>query len=42
LAFLSGLIEPIIERINDENRIKYRLIKKGDAIICDIAESEFV
>ncbi|MFZ3166699.1 MAG: winged helix-turn-helix transcriptional regulator [Candidatus Methanoperedens sp.] len=33
-----GLIEPIIERINDENRIKYRLTKKGDVLIGDIDE----
>ena len=33
-----GLIEPIIERINDENRIKYRLMKKGDVLIGDIDE----
>jgi DNA-binding HxlR family transcriptional regulator len=33
-----GLIEPTVERINDENRIKYRLTKKGDALIGDIAE----
>jgi len=33
-----GLIEPILERINDENRIKYRLTKRGEALIGDIAE----
>jgi len=33
-----GLIEPTVERINDENRVKYRLTKKGDTIISDIAE----
>jgi DNA-binding HxlR family transcriptional regulator len=33
-----GLIEPILERIDDENRIKYRLTKKGDTLIGDIAE----
>jgi DNA-binding HxlR family transcriptional regulator len=33
-----GLIEPIIERVNDENRIKYRLTRKGNALIGDISE----
>ena len=33
-----GMIEPILETIDDENRIKYRLTKKGDALIGDIAE----
>src|SRR5659263_527255 len=33
-----GLIEPILEIIEDEKRIKYRLTKKGDALIGDIAE----
>lgn len=33
-----GLIEPILEIIEDEKRIKYRLTKKGDILIGDIAE----
>ena len=31
-----GLIEPIIVRVNDENRIKYKMTKKGEALIGDI------
>ncbi len=33
-----GLIEPIIVRVNEENRIKYKLTKKGEALIGDFAE----
>lgn len=32
------LIEPIIVRVNDENRIKYRLTKKGEVLIGDFVE----
>lgn len=33
-----NLIEPIIVRVNDENRIKYKLTKKGEALISDFVE----
>ncbi len=33
-----NLIEPIVIRVNDENRIKYRLTKKGEVLIKDLAE----
>ncbi len=33
-----NLIEPIVVRVNEENRIKYRLTKKGEGLIKDFAE----
>ncbi len=32
------LIEPIIVRVNEENRIKYKLTKKGEELIKDFEE----
>jgi len=31
-----NLIEPIIVRVNEENRIKYKLTKKGEGLIKDL------
>ncbi len=33
-----NLIEPIIVRVNEENRIKYKLTKKGEGLIKDFDE----
>ena len=33
-----NLIEPIVIRVNDENRIKYRLTKKGYLLIKELIE----
>jgi len=33
-----ALIEPIIVRVDDQNRIKYKLTKKGEGLIKDIEE----
>lgn len=33
-----NLIEPAVVRVNEENRIKYRLTKKGEGLIKDIVE----
>lgn len=33
-----NLIEPIVVRVNEENRIKYRLTKKGEGLIKDFAD----
>ena len=33
-----NLIEPIVVRVNEENRIKYKLTKKGEGLIKDFDE----